>query len=106
MTGTLGTAAGTAIGRITPPGYSGSRVGDPDSDLAAVGEAELGEDVLHVVLRGALGQMQLGGDLPVGQTARHRDGDLVLARSQRPAGGRGVEEPSKPGTPGRHAQRV
>jgi hypothetical protein len=41
--------------------------GDPGGDLGTRGEAELGQDVLHVVLRGAFGDMYGRRDLPVGE---------------------------------------
>src|SRR5215831_12644604 len=46
--------------RPWPPGWEG---GDPGGDLGPGGEAELGEDVLHVVFGGPLRDHQLGGDL-------------------------------------------
>src|SRR5215475_14907192 len=87
MTTTIGTAARRAIRRTTPVGYSPGAVGGtrchPRGDLAAIDEAELREDVLYVVLRGALGDVQFCGDLTVGHAARHAGSDLPLARGQR-----------------------
>lgn len=48
----------------------------------AVVDAELGEDVLDVVVDGALGDVQPGGDLPVGQARTHEAGDLLLSPGQ------------------------
>jgi hypothetical protein len=42
-------------------------------------EAELGKDVLDMVLRGAFRDVQQAGDLPVGEAARDQLGDLALA---------------------------
>ena len=64
--------------------YSSSRASaTPRADLAARGEPQLGEDVLDVVLGGALGDEQPLGDLPVGEALGHQCGDLRLARAQR-----------------------
>jgi hypothetical protein len=41
--------------------------GGPGGDLGARVQAELGQDVLDVVLRGAFGDVQGGGDLAIGQ---------------------------------------
>src|SRR5262245_54292682 len=51
----------------------------PHRDLAAVPEAELREDVLHVVLGGAVRDVSSLGDLQVGKAFRHERGDLALA---------------------------
>src|SRR5688572_13200711 len=56
--------------------------GDPGGDLGAGGEAELGEDVLDVVLGCAFGDVGFGGDLAVGEASGDEPGDLVLAAAQ------------------------
>jgi len=80
------------IGRNTQARYSFRRRrrlrARPDGDLAAVGEAELGQDVLDVVLRGAFGDVQGRGDLPVGQSLPDQPGDFPLARAERRQTGR------------------
>ena len=58
------------------------RADAPGGDLAPGGEAELGEDVLDVVLRGAFGEHQPLGDLPVRQAFGDQRGHLGLARAQ------------------------
>jgi hypothetical protein len=55
----------------------------PRGDLASPGEVQLGEDVLDVVLRGAFGDHEPFGDLPVGEALCDQLGDLSLARAQR-----------------------
>ena len=45
-------------------------------------ETELVANLLEVVLRGALGDEQLRGDLAVGQTLGHKAGDLPFALGQ------------------------
>ncbi len=48
--------------------------------MVAVGHAELGEDVLNVVLSGALGEVELGGDLLVRLSLGHQGGYLQFPR--------------------------
>jgi hypothetical protein len=67
-----------ALGR----GRAGALPGCPRCDLAAVLEAELGEDVLDVVLGGALSDVEEVGDLPVGEAAGDQLGDLAFAPGQ------------------------
>ncbi len=57
-------------------------VGHPDSDPVAVGHSQLGENVLHVILCGAFGQVQLGGDIAVGQALRDQLGDFPFTAGQ------------------------
>src|SRR5690349_2367366 len=78
---TLGVNSGIVVRRITQPRYSSS-VGEPQGDLTAVRQCQFGEDVLYVVLGGALGKDQPFGDLPVREPLPHELGDLVLARRQ------------------------
>jgi hypothetical protein len=78
-----------------PPNYSATystAAGDPDCDLAPIRQVELGEDLLDVVLRSALGEVEPGGDRPVGQHLR-------------PAG-RPVAPSSSSGRAGRSAPRL
>jgi hypothetical protein len=56
--------------------------GCPRCDLAAVLEAELGEDVLDVVLCGAFRDVEEVGDLAVGEAAGDQLGDLAFASGQ------------------------
>src|SRR5215472_17578735 len=65
--------------------------GGPGGDLAPVAEAELREDVLDVVFRGAFGDVEQVGDLAVGEAASDQFGDFVLA--PREAAGPGVARP-------------
>ena len=48
-------------------------------------QAELGQDVLDVVLGGALGYVEGGGDLPVGEAAGDEARDFAFAAGQRGA---------------------
>lgn len=57
-------------------------VGHPDSDPVAVGHSQLGENVLHVILCGAFGKVQLGGDIAVGQALRDQLGDFPFTAGQ------------------------
>src|ERR1700712_3333753 len=50
--------------------------------LAPARDAYLGEDRLEVVTDGVWGEEPLGGDLLVGQPARHGSGDLLLTRGE------------------------
>lgn len=50
---------------VSPPRSQLLLLGDPGCDLGAGGEAELGEDVFDVGFCGALGNDQLGRDVPV-----------------------------------------
>ena len=67
---------------------------DPGRDLCPGGEAEFGQDVLHVALRGAWRDHQAVGDGPVGQAFGDQVGDLAFPFGQfgdaSPAGGSGV----------------
>src|SRR5690242_17845443 len=68
--------------------WSSSRAGRPvgagqSSDLGAVAAAELGQDVAHVGVDGALGDEQPVGDLAVGQARGDQLGDLVFAVGER-----------------------
>src|SRR5215469_15867511 len=65
--------------------------GGPGGDLAAVAEAELGEDVLDMVFRGSFGDVEQVGDLAVGEAASDQLGDFALA--PREAAGPGVAGP-------------
>src|SRR5215472_3249204 len=67
------------------------RSGGPGGDLAAVVEAELGEDVLDVVFRGAFGDVEQVGDLAVGEAAADQFGDFALAPGE--AAGPGAAGP-------------
>jgi hypothetical protein len=83
-----------AAGR-RPPNYSACILnstadGDPDRDLAPVRQVELGEDVLRVVLRDALGEVEPGGDLPASPLRRRRGH----------GSGRQARPPPVPGTGG------
>jgi hypothetical protein len=62
-----------------PPRSGFARAGHPHRDLAAVLEAELREDVLHVVLGGSVRDVGSLRDLHVRETLRHERGDLQLA---------------------------
>ena len=68
------------LGRATASG------GVPCGYLGAGVQAEFGQDVLDVVFGGALGYVEGGADLPVGEPAGHETGDLALAAGQRPGG--------------------
>src|SRR5438132_9789753 len=57
----------------------------PPGDLRPAAEVQLGQDVLHVVVDGSLGDDELVGDLPVRQPLGHHRRDLGLAMSQRAA---------------------
>src|SRR6516165_7616571 len=61
----------------------GQPLAGPRGDLAAVAEAELGQDVLDVVLRRPLRDEQGLADLLVRQPARDQPGHLELAGAQR-----------------------
>src|SRR5215475_9614580 len=50
--------------------------------LAAIGDAELAEDLAQVVFDGAGADEQPGGDLPVGQVPGDQPGDLLLLRGE------------------------
>ena len=54
--------------------------------MTAVGQTEFGEDVLHVVLRGSLGQPQLLRYLPVRLSGGDKPGHISLAPGERPGG--------------------
>src|SRR3954453_5831223 len=54
----------------------------PGRDLAAVGESELGQNVLHMVLGRALRQEQGGSDVLVAHAPTDQLGDLHLALGQ------------------------
>ena len=62
------------------------QAGVPCGYLGAGVQAEFGQDVLDVVFGGALGYVEGGADLPVGEPAGHEPGDLALAAGQRPGG--------------------
>lgn len=51
---------------------------DPGGDLGTRGEVEFGENALHVVLRGALGDVYGRRDLPVGELFRDEGRDLTF----------------------------
>ena len=78
-------------------------VGQRLAELAAGGDIELGEDLGLVVLHGARGQEQPGGDLRVGQARPDQAGDLDLLGARlsgdQPAGrpGRNPLPGSQPG---------
>jgi len=55
---------------------------DPRRDLGARGEAEFGQDVVHVALDGPRGDDQCLGDAAVRQALRDEFGDLLLAVAQ------------------------
>jgi hypothetical protein len=62
---------------------AGGRQGtDNGGDLGAVAAAELGQDVTHVRVDGAVGDEQPLGDLPVRQTPCDQLRDLTLTRSE------------------------
>jgi len=63
--------------------YSFHFGGRPGRDLGPVAQAELGQDVLDVVLGRPLGHEQFLGDLPVRETARHELRDLLFPAAQR-----------------------
>ena len=89
------------VGRFAHPATHVAAGRDPGRDLAPVAEAELGEDVLHVVAHRAVGEDELLGDLAVGPAQRHQLGDLAFARGQRP--GAAAEEQVDAVDPWRHA---
>src|SRR5689334_19445399 len=62
---------------------AGGEPGLPRGDLGTAAEAQLGENVLHVALRGALRNDQTPGDVLVGQAAGHQVGHLLLPPGQR-----------------------
>src|SRR5690349_23895553 len=72
----VGSSRWSAIRRSTRCGTH------PRRDLAAGAEAELGQDVLDVVLGGAFGDHEPLRDLAVGQAVGDEAGDLVLAAAQ------------------------
>src|SRR5690349_14093432 len=63
----------------------------PCGDLRAVGEVELGEDVLHMVLRGAFGDEQSFRDLAVREPFGHHPCDLVPTGGEDPRRWGGVQ---------------
>src|SRR5215831_7451823 len=84
LAATLGTAATAVIGGSTRSPLSAvvfvsARVsGDPGGKLGAVAAAGLGERVRDVVLDGALGEVQPGGDHCVAESVGDQRGDLRL----------------------------
>src|SRR6266550_3767092 len=74
--------------RAQPPSWpTGGRVGGGD-DLHPGSRAELGQDVGHVRLDRAAGEVELGGDVRVGPAGAQQFGDLELGRGQRRPSGR------------------
>lgn len=65
-------------------GLGGFRSG-PGSDLAAGLEAQLGQDVLDMVLGGSFGDVQNLGDLAVGEPPGDQPRDLVAPRCATPS---------------------
>src|SRR2546430_2462677 len=59
-----------------------SALGTPGRDLRAMVHAELVEDVLHVVVDGALGDDELLRDLAIGHALRDHHRDLRLAHRE------------------------
>ena len=59
--------------------------------VAAVG-VELTHNAVHVILYGELGEMQIGGNLFVGQAARSKSEQLLLARSEAEFGANALVE--------------
>src|SRR5690349_24608592 len=72
----VGSSRWSAIRRSTRPGTH------PRRDLAAGAEAELGQDVLDVVLRGAFGDDESPRDLAVRHALGDQRRDLVFTAAQ------------------------
>ena len=78
-------SAGPALRRALH-GVLGQDGGSRGRSSRAVGQAQLGEDVRDVVLRGLAADEQAGRDLRVRQALTHQCEDLALAPGERPAG--------------------
>src|SRR5215470_19716374 len=112
--GTLRAEPAAAIVRITHPACSfaataaGPPRRGPRRDLAPVAHAQLGEYVLDMVLRGAFGDNQRRGDLPVGQTPADQLSHLGFARAEVVAGvarwPQALAQLADPPREGRHLQ--
>ena len=75
-------AASYRGGSWPSPGCTSADLVGQDHGLHPVAQAELGEDVADVGLHGRLADDELGGDLAVGQPARHQLEHVALARRQ------------------------
>src|ERR1700691_4153408 len=79
-------ARGGARGRRGASALEGWVFQDPVGELGAGGEAELREDVLHVGVDRALGEVEALGDLAVAESFGDQPGDLLFAAGERPGG--------------------
>jgi hypothetical protein len=79
------TVTGKASQLASPDGNSGclgARIVPAGDGRRSGLRAQLGIDLVHVILDGLLGQHELGGDLAVGVTLRDQRHDLGLAQRQ------------------------